>query len=126
MNKYSTVALRIGLGIVFVYFGLGKMMHDIWFETIKAMPVFAFIGGGIDYFIYAVGVVEIITGLMLFVGYKIKFFAALASLQLITILILLKFGEIRDIGLLAASLALFFSGSDQAGADKKISPQTQP
>jgi len=121
MDKYSTLALRLGLAIVFIYFGIGKLMHDIWFETIKAMPLFSFFGSGIDYFIYSIGVIEITIGLALMIGFKTKIFAALASLQLITILILLKFGEIRDIGLLAASIALFFSGSDFLSLDNRFS-----
>lgn len=110
-NLFPSFILRIGLGIVFLIFGIGKFTGDIWAETIKAMPIFNSIPININTIVIIIGIMEVLTGLCLILGLFTRFFASLASLQLIMILILLKFGEVRDIGLLAAALSLAISGS---------------
>src|SRR3989344_4520326 len=112
MNKFSPFILRIGLGLVFLIFGIGKFTGDIWAETIKAMPFFTSLPLSIELIVILIGLVEIITGLSLIIGFKTRIFAMIASLQLISILLLLKFEEIRDIGLLAAAISLSITGSD--------------
>jgi uncharacterized membrane protein YphA (DoxX/SURF4 family) len=110
LKNYSNIILRLGLGIVFLFFGIGKLRQDVWFHTIKNMQVFGFFGGGIEYFIYLIGLVEILIALFLIIGKYIRFFSALAALHILVILILIKFGEIRDVGLLAMAVYLALMG----------------
>ena len=107
----STFALRLGLGIVFLIFGIGKLRQDIWFATMKSMHMFSMFGSQINYFIYFVGIVEIVIGISLVMGLFTRFFALLAALELVSILILASFWKIRDIALLAAAISLIITGS---------------
>ena len=107
MKNISSVFLRFGLGIVFLLFGIGKFMNDVWAVTIRNISFYKFLGGS-DLVIYLIGALEVIIALALIFNFKVKLFSGIASLELISILIMLNFGEIRDIGLLGASLALFF------------------
>lgn len=112
MKNPPLIFLRFGLGITFLIFGIGKFMNDIWAKTITSMDFYKFLGGGM-WIVYLIGAVEVLIALALILNFRVKLFAAIASLELITILILLKFSETRDIGLLGASLALMFMTKDR-------------
>lgn len=103
-NRYAFLALRISLGIVFLIFGIGKFRNDIWAETIKTMDIFLKLPWNVDLSVFLIGVMETATGIALITGFFTRLFAAIAAAQLVGILFLLKFGEIRDIGLLGAAL----------------------
>ena len=64
-----------------------------------------------------IGTMETITGLALIAGLFTRFFAGLAALQLISILILLKFEETRDIGLLGAAIYMMIDKNDSFSLD---------
>ena len=100
--------LRISLAVVFLFFGIGKFQNDIWADTMRNMPIFHIFGTSPDLWIYAVGVIELIIAASFIFNRYTQFFAGFASLELLSILFLLHFGETRDIGLLGATLALFF------------------
>ena len=103
-NKIAFTILRVGLGVVFLIFGIGKFQGDIWAETIKGMEIFQSLPWSVDITVLLIGASEVATGTFLILGIFTRLFAAVASLQLITILFLLQFQEIRDIGLLAAAV----------------------
>ncbi len=96
--------MRVCLGIVFLFFGIGKFNNDIWAETIRAMDFFIKLPWDVNISVYLIGALEILTGAALVSGLFARFFAGIASIQLMAILILLKFQEIRDIGLFGAAL----------------------
>ena len=107
----TDLILRTGLGLVFLIFGIGKFRSDEWADTMRSMEFFARLPWKVDVSIILAGISETITGLGLLSGRFVRFFAGLAALQLVVILILLYFSgirEIRDIGLLAMALALIF------------------
>ena len=103
-EKIGNCILRVTLGVVFLIFGIGKFQGDVWAETIKNMNFFLNLPWSTALSVLMIGYLEVITGTFLILGVFTRFFALLAALQLIAILILLKFSEIRDIGLLGAAL----------------------
>ena len=105
-DKISIFILRAGLGIVFLLFGVGKFNSDIWAQTIQGMSFFQALPWSTNISVPIIGALEILTGLCLITGFLTRFFAFLAALQLIAILALLNFQEIRDIGLLAIAVYL--------------------
>jgi uncharacterized membrane protein YphA (DoxX/SURF4 family) len=107
--------MRVGLGIVFLLFGIGKFRNDIWAETIRAMDFFTRLPWNINVSIILIGIIEILTGIALIIGLFTRFFAAIAAVQLIGILFLLKFEEIRDIGLLAMAIYIAVIKEDSFG-----------
>jgi len=116
-NKFSFLILRVCLGIVFVLFGIGKFQNDIWAQTIKTMDFFLKLPWDVNISVSLIGVSEVLTGAGLILGLFTRFFASIAALQLIGILILLKFGEIRDIGLLGAAIYTAIAEEDLFGID---------
>ena len=116
-NKVAFLILRISIGMVFLIFGIGKFKNDIWVETIKAMDFFLKLPWNVNISVYLIGGLEILTGVSLVLGLFTRFFAVCAVAQLSGILILLKFGETRDIGLLAAALYIAVTGNETWGID---------
>ncbi|MBU4251941.1 MAG: DoxX family protein [Candidatus Omnitrophica bacterium] len=103
-NKIAFLAMRVSLGIVFLIFGIGKFKDDIWVETIRTMDFFIGLPWDVNISIALIGITEILTGAALIVGLFTRFFAAAAAAQLMGILILFKFQETRDIGLLGMAI----------------------
>ena len=105
-DKAALCLLRISLGGIFLYFGIGKFRGDIWAETMKTMEFFQMLPWNVEVLVHTIGIIEVLTGGFLVLGVFTRMAAILAAGQLIGILLLLRFQEIRDIGLLAASLYL--------------------
>lgn len=111
-NKLAFLAMRVSLGIVFLIFGIGKFRNDIWVETIRTMDFFTRLPWDVDISVALIGITEILTGAALIIGLFRRFFAAAAAAQLIGILILLKFQETRDIGLLGMAIYMAIVNND--------------
>ncbi len=103
-NKVAFLITRVGLGAVFLLFGIGKFRNDIWAETIKSMDFFLKLPWDVNISVLLIGLLEVLTGIALIVGLSTRFFAAIAAAQLFGILVLFKFEETRDIGLLGAAI----------------------
>ncbi len=121
MNK-STIGLlllRIGLGGVFLWFGIDKFVHPAiwanyipqWFPMLIPMSTF----------ILLLGVVETIVGALVLFGLFTKYAAAVSALMLIPIIISLGYNEIgvRDFGLFMLALGLAFLGAGKYSLDAK-------
>lgn len=107
--------LRVGLGIVFLLFGIGKFQNDIWAQTIRTMNFFLRLPWDVGISVILVGMIEIAIGVALIIGLFTRFFAGLAVVQLTGILVLLKFEEIRDIGLLGAAVYIALVKDESLG-----------
>ena len=116
-NKLAFLVMRVALGVVFLIFGIGKFRNDIWVETIKAMDFFIKLPWDVNISIALIGIIEILTGLALIIGLFTRLFAALAVVQLIGILILLRFEEVRDIGLLGMAIYMTIIRNDAFTVD---------
>jgi uncharacterized membrane protein YphA (DoxX/SURF4 family) len=116
--KIALLILRISLGVVFLIFGIGKFQNDIWAQTIRNMEFFHGLPWSLDVTVLMIGVVETITGAALIAGIFTRLFAAVAAAQLMGILILLKFEETRDIGLLGAAIFLAIVTDETWGVGK--------
>lgn len=116
-NKLAFLIMRASLGMVFLIFGIGKFRNDIWAETIRTMDFFTKLPWSADTSVMLIGLVEILTGTALLIGLFTRFFAAIAAAQLMGILVLLKFEETRDIGLLGMAIYMAISNEDFFGVD---------
>jgi len=116
-NKIAFLFLRVSLGMVFLMFGIGKFRNDIWAETIRGMDFFLKLPWDVSISVFLIGVLEVLTGTALIVGAFTRFFSVAAAVQLLGILILLKFGEIRDIALLGAAIYMILVRDESFGVD---------
>jgi len=117
-DKIAVLILRISIGVVFAFFGFRKFQNDIWAQTIKSMDFFQNLPWGEDLSVIIIGLTEVITGVALILGIFTRFFSAIASLQLIGILTLLRFQQIRDVGLLGATIYLSLTKNDTFRLDR--------
>src|SRR3989338_6592120 len=101
-KDHGLLLARIGIGLVFILFGIGKLQGDVWAETMRQHPVMHMVPMPVDYQIYGIGLVEIIIGLCLLAGIYVRAVAMLAIAQLFVIFFIMGIHEIRDIGLIGA------------------------
>lgn len=111
-SKYSYFALRLGLTTVFLWFGIDKMFHPIyWLDAWVPQSVQIFFGSfGLSgtQFIYLNGVFEILVGLSLVTGVFTKLFSVLTIFFLLGVLVFAGINEvtIRDFGLIGGFIAV--------------------
>ena len=116
MNRYfenknlPVILLSLGLAFVFVYAGAASLMHPL--EWIGYIP--GFVGKLVnpDAALKGIAIFEILLGIWLVIGKYRKIAAALSVLLLAGIILADRKEFIitfRDVGLLLAALALFFT-----------------
>lgn len=109
-NLIGKIILRLGLGIVFLYFGINQLLNPS--EWIIFLPDFLSNFKFATYFIYLNGVFDILLGLFFLFGFLLKIVSVLAFFHLLGI-IFFSLGinssiGIRDLGLAFSALSLFF------------------
>lgn len=108
MHKSSVIILRIGLAITFIWIGMLILKQPAeWGAFIQPWAV-KFIPVSITQLMIGTGALDILIGILLLTGSFVWLVALVAALHLIAILIAsgVTSVTIRDVGLLAASLAL--------------------
>ena len=121
------VVLRVGLAIVFLYFGFSQIQSpDNW---IGYLPEFL---TGINNvspnnIIMLNGFVELTLGIYLLIGLYTRFASAILGLHLIGITLSIGLNPvgIRDFGLTIATLVVFLNGVDRFGIDGRMSKKEE-
>ncbi|HLC55017.1 MAG TPA: DoxX family membrane protein [Candidatus Nanoarchaeia archaeon] len=119
-SALSFFLVRLGLGIVFLVFGIGKFSSDIWAGTMRNLPALQSLPLSIDVLVMLAGIVEVIISLLLILGLFTRAAAFAASLWLAAIIILLQFSEVREIALLASAIGLALAGSSFLSLDSLL------
>lgn len=136
-KQYAPILLRIGLSIVFLWFGIHQiinpesflgyvpalfdthpntMMHEHPLQSLHTLPITPHI------LIMGNGFFETILGILLITGIFIRVVALLLSLHLVGIMVSLGYNDIavRDFGLFLATLSVALHGPDQWCLGNKI------
>ncbi|HXK36239.1 MAG TPA: DoxX family protein [Candidatus Paceibacterota bacterium] len=110
--RTAQLVLRIGLAIVFLWFGIDKFIQpqywlDAWVPT-AIQDTVGRIGVMPRDLIHLNGIFEILVGLSLATGFFLRYFAIAGAVFLIGVSIINGFNEvlIRDVGLLAGLVSL--------------------
>ncbi|HWA64511.1 MAG TPA: DoxX family membrane protein [Candidatus Paceibacterota bacterium] len=112
--RYSNLLLRLGLAFVFLWLGIDKFIHPsywlaVWIPSwlVTAASSVALSGYGVAYLF---GAFEVLVGIAILANLFVSTFAILGAVFLAAIPFFAGFGEIavRDMGLVAALLALAF------------------
>lgn len=112
--RYSFWFLKISLAAVFLWFGIDKFIHPIyWLNAWVPAGFLAFLAKfNVDgnQFIFWHGIFEILVGVSLLSGVLIKLFSFLAIIFLVFVFFIAPLNEviIRDIGLIGGFLAILF------------------
>ncbi|GIW67662.1 MAG: hypothetical protein KatS3mg096_530 [Candidatus Parcubacteria bacterium] len=114
MENYGKLILRVGLGIVFLYFGISQLIYpQRWIDLIPEVKFIYMNDIFKQKIVLMNGVFDCLIGICFVLGLFIKIVSLLATLHLISIFLFsLGFNPsgFRDLGLALASLALFFLG----------------
>jgi len=120
-QKYSTAIIRVGLALVLLWFGIDEIANPKnWFGFIPSWlttsPTF-----NIENLIILNGILEIIVGVLLLIGFYTRIVAFIAALHLLFITIIVGYNEIgvRDFGLTLMAVSLIFSGAGVLSLDNK-------
>lgn len=120
IKPYSPILVRYGIGLVFLLMGLDQLIHsDYWTSYFPTnLPFNIPVASAVFYN----GIFDTAIGVLLIIGFLTRVISIVASLHLISIIYYLGYNDIsiRDIGLLLATLSIFFYGSDSLTIDKKI------
>lgn len=120
LKKYAPITVRIGISLVFLWFGFQQFFHAS--DWISWLPSFAGIlpFKAVNLILFN-GLFELTFGLLLILGIYTRFSSALLGLHLIGIIFSVGYNEIgiRDFGLLTALLSIFFNGIDEWCLERK-------
>lgn len=135
-KKYSTDILRIGISLVFLWFGISQLVNPesflgyvpewLYQQEPQMMHGFMQFMQRAPNFIYAIillnGIFETIFGALLLIGYFTRIAAFLLALHLFGIAFSLGYNDIavRDFGLALATASLIFSGAGELSMDSKL------
>ena len=118
MNRYAPAVVRIGVALVFIWFGFEQLTNASgwvgWLPSYATnLPVSALT------LVYINGTFEAVFGLLLFLGLYTRLSASLLALHMTHIISVVGYGEIwvRDFGIFMATLSTAFHGSDDFGLD---------
>jgi uncharacterized membrane protein YphA (DoxX/SURF4 family) len=105
-SKYSNSILRIGIGLVFLYFGLNQIFNSESF--IGYLPNWVLLNGISNSLIILTGIFNLIVSISFLLGYKLRIFAILASLHLFFVIISIGYVDsaVRDFGILIATIVI--------------------
>jgi uncharacterized membrane protein YphA (DoxX/SURF4 family) len=119
MNKYSATVLRIGIALVFLWFGTQQIIDpSVWTSYIPEGIVGIFSLSAVK-LVYLNGLFEIIFASALLLGYFTRFSALLLALHMLDITYIVGFDAIgvRDFGLAVATIVIFMQGADKFSLD---------
>jgi cytochrome c peroxidase len=115
-EDWGLLGLRVGIGFVFVTFGLEKLLDPMdwamfvppWFDDLRRLAGEV----PLDRVVRCQGVTEMGLGLHLLLGVGTRIAAAMASLFLVMVIAVLGWNPlaVRDLGLAAGAFALFMTG----------------
>ena len=110
-SYFSIFLIRVSIGLIFFWFGLDKLIHPLlWLGWIPKTIINLIPFSG-NTFIYILGVVELVLGVLLIVGFLVRIVALFTALNLIGVIVSIGFNDIavRDFGLLIMAVSLAIS-----------------
>ena len=119
-KTYAPVVLRIGIALVFMWFGYHQLVNQaMWISLIPHWAI-AITGMSAGTLVIANGVFEVLMSLLLIFGYRLRTVGILLSLHLLMIIcdIGLSAIGVRDAGLLFATIAIALYGADAHSVDR--------
>ena len=119
-NDFSSILLRLGLSLVFLWFGFSQLFNPDNF--IGYVPQFAYaLPMSSLTIVFLNGLYEVVFGTLLLLGFFTRVSALLLALKLFVIILSNGYNDIsvRDFGLALATLSVYFHGHDSLSLDNK-------
>ncbi len=127
MKKYASTVLRIGLALVFVWFGFQQLSNTaMWVKMIPQM-VIDLSGLTAQTLVHFNGAFEVVFGLALLIGFHTRIVALFLALHILDITLVVGYNAIgvRDFGLSLATIAVFLHGTSPLSLDTYFSEPTE-
>ena len=121
-ENLSKLVIRLAPGIVFLVFGIGKFVNPVYWLSYIPQSISNLIPFDQSTFIYTLGVIEAIIGILLIIGLFIKFISIVSSIHLVLVISSLGFNEIsaRDFALLLISISLILTNPSKYSLDSYL------
>ncbi len=119
MKNYAPTVLRIGISLVFLWFGSQQFLHTSTWIRLIPESVINMSGLTASTLVHFNGAFEIVFGLCLFLGFFTRLCSLLLALHLLSIVSVVGYGPIgvRDFGLSVATFSLFLYGVSSGSLD---------
>jgi len=118
LSRYSSSLLRVGIAIVFLWFGFSQIKNPAsWTRMVPEYATFLF---PTTTLIYINGIIEIILATLLLMGLYTRIVSFVLGLHLLHIATIVGYGPTgaRDFSLAIATFAIFLAGPDDFCLDK--------
>lgn len=119
-KSYSPVVLRIGIALVFLWFGINQMIDvKSWVDFVPE-SVIKLSGLNVVTLVYLNGIFEIVFGTAMLFGYCTRLSALALAIHMFEITYIVGYDSIgvRDFGLSIATFVVFMNGMDIFSLDK--------
>lgn len=122
MKKFAPTILRLGLAMVFIWFGANQLLNPTMWVGLIPKPLISATGISASTFVLINGVFEICFAALLAFGIWIRLIASLLFLHLLAIIgdLGLTAVGVRDVGLALAMLSVALHGADEYSYDKEV------
>lgn len=126
MKMYAPTVLRIGIAIVFLWFGMQQLLHTAMWIGLIPKSVIAISGLTAATLVHFNGSFEIVFGLCLLFGFFTRTTALLLALHMLDITYVVGYGAtgVRDFGLSIGAISLFLYGIDSVSLDAWFQKKT--
>ena len=123
MKIFSPVVLRVGIAVVFIWFGFNQFTHTTDWIGFVPQSISDMLSLSATTLVHINGVFEIVFGIALLLGFYTRFAALMLALHLLDITYIVGYSSIgvRDFGLSIATIAIFLQGKDFLTLDRYIS-----
>lgn len=126
MKSWAPAVVRVGLSLVFLWFGSQQLMHtESWVGIVPDWAA-SLSGMSASTLVLLNGGFEVIFGLAMLVGFFTRTAALLLALHMFQIVSIVGYNDIgvRDFGLAMATLSVFLHGMDKLCLDARLSRTT--
>ena len=122
MQPWAPVVVRIGMGIVMLFFSYYQFSDASIWTGFVPHAVVALLGGNAVLLVLLNAWFELVFGLALLAGFQTRTVALLLALHLFGIAGTIGISPlgVRDLGLAAATLSIFLAGSDLISLDRRF------
>lgn len=120
MPSYAPVLLRLGMGVVFLFFSYYQFNDPSLWTGIVPKEITAIFAGNAIMLVLMNAWFELVAGICLLIGFQVRTVALLLALHLFGIASTIGISPlgIRDFGLSVATLSIFFAGYDMLSLDQ--------
>lgn len=119
MKSYAPVVLRIGVALVFLWFGTQQLLHTAMWIGLIPKSIISMSGLTAETLVHFNGAFEIVFGFCLLIGFFTRTAALLLALHILDITYVVGYGAtgVRDFGLSIATISIFLYGVTSASLD---------